>query len=136
MVAALFMGAAIKPRPVFVKPGWAELTLLLRVSAGTTWHRLYPARGNIYLTPHAPNIVNEAVSGLSETGAPEEIEVTPEMIRAGARIYYAWDQRIGMFEYIVDDIFEAMWSARRDKMASPEVGGTLSGHLVGSEEAE
>jgi hypothetical protein len=44
MVAALFMGAAIKPRPVFVKPGWAELTLLLRVSAGTTWHRLYPAR--------------------------------------------------------------------------------------------
>jgi hypothetical protein len=56
-------------------------------------------------------------------GAPiDEIEITPEMIEAGVRAFYAADQRIGSMENVVESIFEAMWAARdMGKTPFPEV---------------
>ena len=39
-----------------------------------------------------------AVESKEETGAPEEIEITPEMIEAGVGVLLAMDTRLEMYE--------------------------------------
>ena len=67
--------------------------------------------GIIRLTPQAQNVVNEADSDLSESGAPAK--PSPEMIRAGAEIIWRcfdetipWGSSFG--EHVAAQVFEAM----------------------------
>jgi hypothetical protein len=48
-----------------------------------------------------------------EAGAPDEIEVTPAMIVAGAGAYYSGDLRFKDAGEIAAEIYRAMESARR-----------------------
>ena len=49
-----------------------------------------------------------------ETGAPiekQKIEITPEMIRAGLARYYFLQEAGVSLDYLVAEVFAAMWSA-------------------------
>jgi hypothetical protein len=46
----------------------------------------------------------------------EEIEITPEMIEAGAEVLDAVDMRVWDSADIAEAVFTAMWSARRRRL--------------------
>jgi hypothetical protein len=54
----------------------------------------------------------EAADPKESAGAPDEIEVTPEMIEAGCREYATISPREDDYEEIVRSIYEAMEACR------------------------
>lgn len=46
-----------------------------------------------------------------ETGAPDEIEVTPEMAKAGASVLVGWNPNYDSAETIAEIVFQAMIEA-------------------------
>ena len=50
----------------------------------------------------------------------QEIEVTPEMIRAGIGAFCAWDSRYEEAESLVVDVFEAMTREKQVRQRHPQ----------------
>jgi hypothetical protein len=49
----------------------------------------------------------------AEAGAPEEVEITPEMMEAGLLAWSEWNPRVEEREGAVNGIYEAMEKVRR-----------------------
>jgi hypothetical protein len=68
------------------------------------------------LTPNEKGAKIEAVTGRLD----DEMEVTPEMIRAGVLLLLEYDPRFGDERDIVEDIFRTMLSMRNSRKQSPD----------------
>jgi len=66
----------------------------------------------MHLTNTDPRAHDSAVASKEAVGAPEEIEITPPMLKAGLEAYALWD-REDDWEYIVIDVYRSMEMARR-----------------------
>ena len=70
---------------------------------------IHAALGDYILDTTAHDIVKAGgiADSSGEAGAPDEIEITPEMIEAGLEAYYAADTRVCDTEYVVGSILRA-----------------------------
>ncbi len=60
------------------------------------------------------------MNDIANVEPPEEIEITPEMIRAGVSVFADYDSRFERPSDVVPEIFRAMWQERvRDIASSP-----------------
>ncbi len=80
-------------------------------------------QGERRVSKTAPSGEQKAVSGISESGTiiTERIEITPEMIEAGARIFIAsYEESLPTARDHAREVFEEMLSAAAPGGASPK----------------
>ena len=88
------------------------------------------ARGNLAASAgcHAPDAGDSADPACAE----EEIEVTPEMIKAGAEVLYSYSYRSDSVMGCVRDIFSAMTLVARANAVGYRYGETASSNPRGA----